>query len=773
MADVPPPPPTHTQFFAPPHPPLDTRGVQKSTIIAKHACSDFVDKHYDVIRQVGQGAFGSVTLVEEKVFKQKRVCKRVSTRGMNPDMLELLKWEVALLRRLDHPHVVKIYEYAIDEDHESLVLILEHLGAGDAFDYVVSSCGGEVQEPAAVNLIRQVLFGLRYCHAKGIVHRDIKLENLVLASSLADSSSAPICKIIDFGLATHPDSEVRGLYGTPSFMAPEVAVFLIEKRLINVKDYTSKADLWSVGVCALMMVCGWNPFDADGDNLRTFRRVLQYESFEKLKTDMRTRVELPDLSLEAWLFLSSLLEKNSDVRLAADGALEHAWLQLHDGGGRKSDMTAMALNLSAYQCAPPMARCCLYLIAARLDVPELQRFGATFLELDANGDGTLSREELAVGLRSTEEFADADVDIDIIMKAADLSHKGGINFTEFVAACLYQSYASIGSLGELMQRAFIALDTDRDGLVSLDDVLPLFRERDARSFQWLPQDRPFDAFEWLSCLKIAGQSPDTTSQLLALEVPVVPPQLLESQEGNTVAREPGGYHDKLTVIEEADVSENADATPKIDAPLAMADNVAPMPAADDIQEESGMTENESPGSTLEPSNPALGVGTAETVECLGSSSEIDPRATGPDSDQQKSQYMGARPNSDAVEQGVGMKQNEPHDAFVPQDPEAKEEPPHNYAVKQKAEAKNELPRNDTIQQSACSKEGQSYSNPQERKYAYEVLVSSTRPDDVDPVCKEAYLSDEEFLIVFGITMADFKKMQKWKQQNAKKAKKLF
>merc|ERR1712146_771385 len=124
----------------------------------------------------------------------------------------------------------------------------------------------------------------------------------------------------------------------------------------------------------------------------------------------------------------------------------------------------------------------------------------------------------------------ASIDIDAILNAADLDHSGGINFTEFVAVCLYARHAVQGSLDNLMQQAFEALDDDRDGLVTLEQVRSLFRERDGPGFQWLPQDRPFNIDEWFACLRDVKSSKEGVrrSSLLALEVPVVPPQLINN-----------------------------------------------------------------------------------------------------------------------------------------------------------------------------------------------------------------------------------------------------
>merc|ERR1711908_73634 len=134
-------------------------------------------------------------------------------------------------------------------------------------------------------------------------------------------------------------------------------------------------------------------------------------------------------------------------------------------GERESLGMEMIQSLAAYQNAPPMVRCCLYVIAARLGVPDLERFGATFLRIDKDGDGKILREDLTNALSDLEDGVGDSIDVDAILHAADLDHTGGINFTEFVAVCLYARHAFQGSLDALLRQAFEALDDDRDGLV--------------------------------------------------------------------------------------------------------------------------------------------------------------------------------------------------------------------------------------------------------------------------------------------------------------------
>merc|ERR1711971_284027 len=128
---------------------------------------------------------------------------------------------------------------------------------------------------------------------------------------------------------------------------------------------------------------------------------------------------------------------------------------------------------------------------------EMESLGATFVALNINKNGSLSYDELQEAVEDMDGFklcnAKAQLDPDAVLAAADLNHTGDISFTEFVAACLYSNH---GSTEHVVKHAFCALDTDSDGLITVQDIQPYFRERDQRFLNTLPQDEPFGVEEW-------------------------------------------------------------------------------------------------------------------------------------------------------------------------------------------------------------------------------------------------------------------------------------
>lgn len=466
----------------------------KTNLIPRHASSDFVSKHYEVVRELGRGSFSRVQLVRERRTGHERVCKVVSTEGMTKEVLELTRSEIQVLATLDHPSIVKLYEYAEDTSKRVLVLILEYIAGGDCSGLLQAS--GSLSEGRVASLIHQLLVATSYCHAKGIVHRDIKPQNMMLTRSVG-AWGTPSLKVIDFGLAACAQKS-RDFVGTPAYMPPEV--------LDGTVDYTSQADIWSIACTAVELLAGAPPFgtpeDHGGDMEPVFAGIRAYRDF----TDVEERLEdLPSWgarSSEAKDFVARLLRSDPERRPTALAALGHPWIRRHTP--RQSGLTAdMVRSMADFATAPPLARCCLLVLAARTGISEQASLGSAFVDADANGDGSISREELvdAVARASVCGWT-PEVDAGSAFASMDLLCNGALGYTEFAAACLWGGHGR--NLDRLAAQAFCALDDDRDGLVQLVEVGPLFCTEALSELARLPRDRPFGPAEFRACVRAAA-----------------------------------------------------------------------------------------------------------------------------------------------------------------------------------------------------------------------------------------------------------------------------
>ena len=196
---------------------------------------------YTVIKTLGVGTTGKVKLAQHKVTNQLVAIKIIKKANflVKPNLEFKIQREIALMRLLDHPHILKLLDVFESERH--LHLVLEYAENGELFDYLVRS--QSLREDQALDIFRQLIYGLDYLHAHNICHRDLKPENILLDSNMH-------IKIGDFGFARWMRENIAETScGSPHYAAPEV---------IKGNPYDGlAADLWSAGVIlyALLAVC--------------------------------------------------------------------------------------------------------------------------------------------------------------------------------------------------------------------------------------------------------------------------------------------------------------------------------------------------------------------------------------------------------------------------------------------------------------------------------------------------------------------------------------
>jgi len=364
-------------------------------------------------------------------------------------------------------------------------MVLEYVGGGDCQQLLRHS---KTPQPEAfiAKLIWQLLSVLNYCHARGILHCDIKPENMMLTQ--ASKGSVPDCKVIDFGLTHRIDQPTRDFVGTPSYMAPEIVKGTVA--------YTVKADIWSVGITACELLAGKAPFGRPSDykgkiepvlqNIRSFRRFKDIEAKLSVSQGWCSR------SSYAKDFIESLIIADPAERPHADQALEHSWLI-----SNKADPTYlssdMIKSIARFMGASNLMRRCLLIIAARVGSPKMDRLGSLFLSIDHKQTGYICREDLADMINRVASCWEPEIDIDDFFDAADQDKKEKLSFLEFAATCLWGPDDTTNTIAE---RVFKALDDNHDGLVSLTDCRHLFRDCDIMELRNLPANRPVGINEW-------------------------------------------------------------------------------------------------------------------------------------------------------------------------------------------------------------------------------------------------------------------------------------
>ncbi|KAI9342034.1 kinase-like domain-containing protein [Obelidium mucronatum] len=212
--------------------------------------------YYDLEKAVGEGNFAKVKLATHCLTGEKVAVKIIDKEKLDSATAKKLFREVRIMKLLNHPHIVRLYE-VIDTPNE-LYLIMEYAAGGEIFDYLVAH--GRMKEKEARRHFRQIISAIEYCHEMHIIHRDLKAENLLLDANMN-------IKIADFGFSNqfNPGECLNTWCGSPPYAAPE---------LFQGKEYLGpEVDIWSLGVVLYVLVCGALPFD--GSTLPKLRaRVL-------------------------------------------------------------------------------------------------------------------------------------------------------------------------------------------------------------------------------------------------------------------------------------------------------------------------------------------------------------------------------------------------------------------------------------------------------------------------------------------------------------------
>jgi len=271
-----------------------------------------IEDHYQLIKEIGKGAFSVVYLVKQKStgtqFAVKIIDKQAAS---NADTDEAkLKQEVEILKRAKHPNIVQLIDEF--ETPQKLYLVMELVTGGELFDKLVEK--GQYNEAEASSIVRKICSAIAYLHSVGIAHRDLKPENLLL-----HSGNDTEVKLSDFGLSKLFGEEqvMKTACGTPYYVAPEV---------LGAAGYDKEVDLWSIGVITYLLLCGYPPFY--GESLpEVFEQILKgHFEFNAPYWD--------NISAEAKDFIKKLLMVDPDKRLTAENALQHPWIR--NGGSQRA-----------------------------------------------------------------------------------------------------------------------------------------------------------------------------------------------------------------------------------------------------------------------------------------------------------------------------------------------------------------------------------------------------------------------------------------------------
>lgn len=425
---------------------------------------------------IGEGGYGKVFVAKDKDCADRVVAvKKVTKTGGGADS-ESLHNEISLMKELDHPNICKLL--GTFEQGRDMYFIMELCDGGELFDRIIQT--GHIDEGLAADIVGQVSSALSYAHSRGIAHRDIKPENIVFCSKDVRDTTV---KLIDWGLAmSFLGTAMNSAVGSFTYAAPEVILSQ------NIKTYTQACDLWSLGVLTYVMLSGKPPFWGSQHqhlrNAQAEKYPMSGSPWDRMNPDAKN-------------FVRGLIKANPAKRMTIDQVCAHPWLvnakqTMGSGGGGDDNTTAVLNNLRRFGNASTFSKMCITAVARQLDHNHLKNIHSVFRELDINGDGTLSIEEVSQGFKNmfgadSREYKE----VRDLYEDMDLDGSDAIDYTEFCAAGLGQKAST---QDDVTWAAFKAFDVDNSGYVEVKDIQEILDIADVR-----------DAFSADVCKQVAEE----------------------------------------------------------------------------------------------------------------------------------------------------------------------------------------------------------------------------------------------------------------------------
>ncbi|KAJ8540828.1 hypothetical protein K7X08_001644 [Anisodus acutangulus] len=439
----PPPPPGPISSFKPmPRSSTFLSSTQIGPILGKPYID--IKTIYDLDKELGRGQFGITYLCTDKISGLKYACKSISRRKLvSSKDIEDVRREITILQYLSgQPNIVEFK--GAYEDRHNLHLIMELCSGGELFDRITAK--GNYSEKEAARIGRQIVNVVHVCHFMGVMHRDLKPENFLMVSKDDDS---PL-KATDFGLSVFIEEGkvYKDIVGSAYYVAPEVL-----KR-----KYGKEIDVWSAGVILYILLSGFPPFWADTEK-GIFEEILKGQlDFESSPW--------PSISASAKDLVRKMLTMDPRKRITADGVLEHPWLKKDGEASDKPIDSAVLLRLKQFRAMNKMKKLALKVIAENLSEEEIKGLKQMFNNMDTDGSGTITYEELKTGLSRLGSKL-TETEIKQLMEAADVDNSGTIDYIEFITATMHRHRLE---REENLYKAFQFFDKDNSGFITRDEL---------------------------------------------------------------------------------------------------------------------------------------------------------------------------------------------------------------------------------------------------------------------------------------------------------------
>lgn len=402
--------------------------------------------NYQCVKKMGTGSFGACYLCKDKRTGDERVVKAAGKSQVKLPV-EDVEREIMVMLELDHPHVVRLYEWY--EGTSSIYLVLDALNGGTLHDVVLQNFqaqGKGIAEDWIRTVMRQVMEAMAYCHSRRVIHKDIKDENIMLLRKDPEYAE-PHTVIIDLGVSEMfglADPQGKMMAGTPTTMAPEVWTGV----------FGPKCDVWSTGCVMFELLAGDVPFCAKSFDPKDWRALHKRGP----RWDM---VRTSKLGRE---LCSKMLTFSEAERPTFAESVRHGWFAAPSQTLKAVPAAALA-RLQEFAEQTALKRGLMLEIAARLPLNQADRIVKFFKAFDENQDGGISRDEMQNGFKRMG-LKDPKL-MDKLFQALDVDSDGILTLNEFSAGVLML-------FNDLLEERFLALfrkyDADGDGRLNRTEL---------------------------------------------------------------------------------------------------------------------------------------------------------------------------------------------------------------------------------------------------------------------------------------------------------------
>lgn len=412
-----------------------------------------ISKEYKVRSPpLGIGPMGELREVYHTTLKQRRLIKIIYKYQMDDAELEKVNDEIDILKQLNHPNIMKIYETS--EDKLYIYIIMEYFNGRVLFDRIRNK--GPLSEAHAVKILKSLLSVLKYLNGKGIVYRDLKLENM-----LYDGSDI---KFMDFSLACQVANNkvLKDIVGSPYYIAPEVLKGKYDKR----------CDIWSFGIVAYIMMVGKAPFEGSNTGL-----IL--DSVLTMEPEYDTQTLTP----YAIDFFKRVLVKNPNKRAKLSDIENHKLFRNIEGIEKqyiKDKFIEVWSNMMSFRYENPFqVAIYLFLFNNVIDRNQIKKINDLFRAIDIKGEGYLTKNKLAKFCKDYN-LPIEDHEIHKVFNKLSFEGNGLMNYNDFLAG----SFSQKELLSEdNIKKCFRVFDEDDSGSISIEEFAMMFPQVDKNQLE--------------------------------------------------------------------------------------------------------------------------------------------------------------------------------------------------------------------------------------------------------------------------------------------------